>query len=143
MIRHIWTVLCQIASFDSISNNVSLLSILETITPLSTLDAEHPIALQAELVSMWRREQPDQPALGQVRIHFTYPNGVDAPSIVLDLDLSKSYFHRTSLQIPGLLISSTGMYTFKVEYQTEGETDWHLVAEIPLIVATQELPQPA
>jgi hypothetical protein len=138
MIRHVWSVLCQTASFDSLTNSVSLLNTLESIIALGDPNPEHPVLFQAELVSLWTRKDIDKPVLGKMRVNYTDPNGVDGDHIILDVDLSKTHFHRTRLTIPGLLIISKGIYTFKIEFQDKDEGQWSLGAEIPLLVVVQQ-----
>jgi len=141
MIKHVWSVLCRSASFDTQTNSVSLLNTIEAITVLSDLDATHPIIVQAELVSLWQREQVDTPISGRMRLYVTDPNGTRAEAISLAIDLNQSPFHRTRINIPGLPISAYGMYYFNVEYQVSENPTWSLAASIPLLVLAQE-PQP-
>lgn len=139
MIRHIWTVLCQSASFDVETNNVSLQNILETILVLGEVDNSHQVVVPAELVSLWARENLESPAVGKMRAYFIKPNGQRAPDISLEINLVQGYFHRTRINVPGLVLSQEGEHTFFIEYQTEGQPDnWLLAAKIPLVVVTQK-----
>jgi hypothetical protein len=142
MIRHIWSVLCQSASFDVQTNNVSLLNIVEAITVSGDLNPAHPAIVQAELVSLWHRENIDTAASGKMRLFYIDPNGNQSNPIFLPIDLTRSPFHRTRINIPGLPIISRGSYTFNVEYQLQDRDEWSLVAQLPLVVLVQP-PQPA
>ncbi|HKZ36127.1 MAG TPA: hypothetical protein VJ184_00650 [Chryseolinea sp.] len=138
MIRHIWSVLCQSASFDAQTNNVSLQNILESIIVFGEPDAAHPAIVQAEIVSLWARGTIDVPAIGQMQAYYIDPNGNQAPPITLELNLSQGVFHRTRINIPGLPLIAKGEYIFRVEYQLQGDNKWVLAATIPLLVLTQQ-----
>lgn len=142
MIQHIWSVLCESAAFDSLTNNVSMFNALENITALFEPTPENPVFLQGEIVSLWRRTQEDQGPIGHARIYCTAPNGTKSSAIEMEIDLTKSWFHRTRLTIPRLQIVMKGLYTFKVECKLQHESDWHLEAELPLFVDVHASPQP-
>jgi hypothetical protein len=138
MIRHIWSVLCQSASFDIQTNNVSLQNVLESIIVVGELDASHPIFVQAEIVSLWARENINLSAVGKMRAHFIQPDGKKAPEINLDINLTQGIFHRTRINItPGLVLVEKGEHIFHIEYQIKGDDNWLLAAKIPLIVVNQ------
>ncbi len=138
MIRHVWSVLCQSASFDAQTNNVSLQNILESVMVFGEPDAAHPAIVQAEIVSLWIRENIDLPAVGQMQAYYIDPNGNQSPPISLELNLSQGVFHRTRINIPGLPLIAKGEYIFRVEYQLQGDTKWILAATMPLLVLTQQ-----
>jgi len=141
MIRHIWSVLCQSASFDAQTNNVSLQNILESIIVFGEPDATHPAIIQAEIVSLWARENIGLPATGQMQAYYIDPNGNLASPITLELNLSQGIFHRTRINIPGLPLIAKGEYIFRVEYQLQGDDKWVLAATIPFLVLTQPAQQ--
>jgi len=138
MIRHIWSVLCQNASFDMQTNNVSLLNILEQIITFGEPSPNRPGIVQAELVSLWKREHLETPSTGKMRAFFVDPNNKQSNPISLEVNLSQSIFHRTRLSLSGFPLIAKGEYIFHIEYQIQGEEQWKPAAEIPLVVLVQE-----
>jgi hypothetical protein len=140
MIRHIWSVLCQSASFDAQTNSISLLNVLEQIITFGEPSVDRPGIVQAELVSLWKREQLDSPSSGKMQAFYIDPTGKQSDPISLEINLSQSNFHRTRLSLPGFPLIATGEYIFHIEYQVQGEEQWRPAAEIPLVVLAQESP---
>jgi hypothetical protein len=140
MIRHIWSVLCQSASFDAQTNNMSLLNVWEQITTFGEPSVDRPGVIQAELVSLWKREQLDSPGSGKMRTFYIDPTGKQSDPISLEINLSQSNFHRTRLSLPSFPLIATGEYIFHIEYQVQSEEQWRPAAEIPLVVLAQESP---
>ena len=140
MIRHIWSVLCQSASFDQQTNNISLLNVLEQVITSGEPTADRPGIVQAELVSLWKRVQLDTPSNGKMRAFYIDPTGKQSDPISLEINLSQSIFHRTRLSLPRFPLITKGEYIFHTEYQVQGEEQWRPASEIPLVVLTQEIP---
>lgn len=139
MIRHVWSVLCQSASIDAQTNNVSLFNALENIIVLGELSKEKPFILSCEIVSLWAREHEDKPASGQLRACFISPEGRNPQSIVLDIDLTKTPFHRTRLTIGALPVISTGWFEFVIDFRLAGEENWRPAARLPFLLSTQSV----
>ena len=59
-------------------------------------------------------------------------------SITLDIDLTRTPFHRTRISIGVLPITTTGRFEFQIEYHRTGEEAWHPVAKLPFIVTSQK-----
>lgn len=142
MIRHIWSVLCQSASFDSQTGSVSLQNIVEMVTVLGEPSAEKPGVIFAELVSLWWRGLDGASVSGKVRIYYEAPTGERADDIILDLPSSSVPFHHTRLSLPGFPVVATGLYNFYIELKLDDQAEWELVSKIPLIVASQPLLEP-
>lgn len=142
MIRPVWSVLCQSASFDVQTNNVSLFNILEQITVFGEPSASKAAIIQAELVSLWARENIETPTTGQMRVYYIDPNGNHAVPLSLEINLSQANYHRTRINMSGFPIIAKGEYNFYIEYQVQGDEQWKLAAKIPLMVLAQEpIPQ--
>ena len=141
MIEHVWTVFCRMASFDVQTNAVSLLSIIESVATVNEPSATHPALLESELVSLWKREDINKPESGQMRAYYIDPGGKESPPINLQINLTQGIFHRTRINISGLAIFSKGEYSFKIELQMDGSSEWILVTTIPFIVMVEPLPQ--
>jgi hypothetical protein len=137
MIQHVWSVVCQSASFDVQSNNASLFNVLESILIVGTPSKEKPLLLSGELVSLWSRENDDAPGSGRMRISLLSPEGETTKPISLDIDLTKAPFHRTRVRIATLPLMSTGRFEFLVEYQNKDESEWKQAARLPFLVISQ------
>jgi hypothetical protein len=137
MIQHVWSVACQSASFDTQTNRVSLLNTLENVLVLGTLTREKPLLLSCEIVSVWAREKDNAPCSGQMRAIFLSPEGGSPPPISLEIDLTKTPFHRTRISLASLPVVSTGRFEFLIEYQNSGQTEWQPAAHLPFLVISQ------
>jgi len=138
MIQHVWSILCQSASIDVQTNNVSLFNVMENIVVPSQPSPEKPLVLSCEIISLWAREKIDEPANGQLQVNFVNPDGRDSQSIILDIDLTKSPLHRTRLTIGALPITTTGRFEFRIDYRLMGEENWLTVARLPLFLSSQQ-----
>lgn len=147
MIEHVWSVTCQGASFDIQTNSVSLFNTLENILVLGTLTRERPLSLSCEIVSFWSRENDDAPCSGQMRASLISPNGEPPKPISLEIDLTKTPFHRTRIAIMAMPLTTIGRFEFLIEYQNKDETEWKQAARLPFLVIAQqfaeETPKPA
>lgn len=139
MIQHVWSVLCQSASIDVQTNSVSLLNTLENLVIFGEPSKEMPFILSCEIVSLWVREKEDEPASGQLQVYFVAPDGRDPQSAVLDIDLTKTTYHRTRLTIGALPLFSTGRFEFCIDFRLVGEEDWRPAARLPFLLTSQPL----
>jgi hypothetical protein len=132
MIDHVWTVVCSRAVIDRESNNVSLQNIIEQITiggePMP--DAMVPIPL--EVMTLWVRANTDIPSRARTRLTFLSPSDTVLGSAESEVDLSEYERYRVRMHFQGLPVTEPGRYTFHMELQNEGESEWHQVAAIPL-----------
>jgi hypothetical protein len=139
MIQHVWSVVCQSASFDAQTNSVSLFNTLENLLVFGIPSKEKPFVLSCEIVSLWAREKQDVPCSGQMQVIVNVP-GADSPhTISLDIDLTKTPFHRTRITIAALPMTATGRFEFLVEYRLTGKEIWETAARLPFIVTSQNL----
>lgn len=139
MIQHVWSVACQSASFDTQTNSVSLLNTLENIIVFGEPTQETPAPLSCEIVSLWARESADAGGSGQMRVLLNLPGGKPPDVIMLDIDLTRTLFHRTRITIGVLPLTSSGRFEFQVEYRLAGEETWQLAAKLPFVVLVQKL----
>jgi hypothetical protein len=139
MIQHVWSVVCQSASFDAQTNSVSLFNTLENLLVFGTPSKEKPFILSCEIVSLWAREKQEVPCSGQMQVSLNIP-GTDAPhTISLEIDLTKTPFHRTRITIEAIPMIVTGRFEFLVEYRLAGKENWDTAAKLPFIVSSQNL----
>jgi hypothetical protein len=66
--------------------------------------------------------------------------GTDAPHMVsLEIDLSKTPFHRTRITIGAMPMMVIGRFEFLVEYRLTGKETWETATRLPFIVTSQNL----
>lgn len=139
MIQHVWSVVCQNASFDVQTNSVSLLNTLENLIVFGEPSKETPIIFSCEIVSLWARENDTLPCSGQMRARLDIPGEENSHMITLAIDLAKTSFHRTRITIGALPLTSSGRFEFQVEYRLASEDKWQLAAKLPFFVTSQKL----
>ena len=69
---------------------------------------------------------------GKGQVIFKSPSGITKSSNIYDIDLSIEPRKRQKMHIESLEIPESGIYSFIVQYQLEGEDTWQNVAKIPL-----------
>ena len=133
MIDHAWTVICSHAVIDRDTNNVSLLDVVEQLDIGDKPSPEGGILFYLDVMTLWSRADYNMPAQGRGRVSFLSPTGkVNDGPFKFDIDLSRHNRHRTRGRFRALRVTESGRYTFLVELQVEGQTEWHEVAAIPL-----------
>jgi len=132
MIDHVWTVVCSRAVTDRESNNVSLQNVVEQITIRGEPIPDAMVPIPLDVVTLWVRANTDIPSRGYTRLIFLSPSGTVIGSLESEVDLSEYERYRTRTHFQGLPVTEPGRYTFRVELQNEGESEWHQVALIPL-----------
>jgi hypothetical protein len=137
MIQHVWSVLCQSAAIDTQTNNVSLFNAFEKLQVFGVPSEERPFILSCEIVSLWTREDLDKPCSGQVRVSFFVSTEKVPQTILLDIDLTRTPFHRTRITISSLAMITTGRFEFLVDYHLAGQETWQPAARLPFIVSSQ------
>lgn len=137
MIQHVWSVVCQSASFDAQTNNISLFNILENLLVYGTPSKERPLNLSCEIVSLWTREKEDIPSSGKMQVSLKPPDNNTPRTVSLEIDLLKTPFHRTRITIGGIPMTTTGRFEFLVEYRISEKDIWITAAKLPFIVTSR------
>lgn len=136
MLEHIWSVLCSRSVIDSETNNVSIQDVIEQIT-INAEPAENGfLPFPLELITLWGRKEFNEPSKGSERVIFESPSGKSEIVSEAVIDLTKVERHRHRVRFPGLPVSETGKYYFKVETKN-GDNEWREVSAIPLKVVFQ------
>lgn len=142
MIDHIWTVVCSRVVVDRESNNVSIQNVLEQLNIMGEPKPDGMLPINVEIVSLWVRSDLDVPGRGRSRLTFLFPSGKRIEvSGELNVNLSESRRGRTIMKLQGFPIRESGQHALCVEFQNEGEAEWHQVAAIPVEVIF-EPPEP-
>lgn len=135
MIEHAWSVLCDKTIVDQDSKNIRL-DVVEQIAAKGLPEAPRESLLllpfRPIVVSLWYRDQPDQPATGDARITFFSPTEATLGTFDVAIDLTTAERCRTKLELPGLPVSTSGRYHFDVELRRDGQ--WIRLARLPLQV---------
>jgi len=132
MIKHIWSVLCGSSSIDNESNKVSLFNILENLTIYGDPEQVTGIPINVEILTLWERLY-EEPCEGFMRIILINPHEIASQPFEFNIDLKEAHFHRTRMAITGLPLSGPGRYVYQVAYK-EGETNWQIAAELPILI---------
>ena len=118
MAKHIFTILCESASIDSVSNNLTLSKIIEEVSFSPIPEGTGGLAPVAwTLVTFAARSNPETPETQRMRVDLVFPDGSDAKSLPTMLDLNSAPRTRHLIQIQGLTIKGAGDYTFAVYFE--------------------------
>lgn len=144
-VYHIWTVLCQSAEIDPGTNDLTINKTIDGLTlgfedvnklqQFTTAAKEKPAVapIQSELVMLWKKEDRNKGASFDVRVVYTDPDGKELQTMDFPLTMEDGTFrHRHRLNIPALIISGSGEYTFVISAKGHKEKEYESVAEIPL-----------
>ena len=144
MIECVWAVLCSKSIIDDDTKNISLISVLEQckielVGPIPT--AKNPLHVPEafELVTLWTRDDTNNPCKGRSRITIIPPDGAPAvtgPEFVIDLTVHERLRMRT--HVGGFPVTGSGRYKFHVEHYQESDNEWKKVVAIPLFVQLVE-----
>lgn len=136
MIRHVWSVLCAKSVTDSVTNNISLIDVVEQIAavPPTTPSPQGTgmVLVPLEIVSLWARENPSIPARGRARVDLVGPNGAALANFQFEIDLSRFERLRTQGKMNGVPVVAAGLYSFIVSMQQGPQDSWLEVARVPL-----------
>src|SRR5687768_16274240 len=122
-IRHVWSVLCSKSTVDRETNNVSLIEVLEQLEITATVtrigssgQAAPPIPtipgapFTGELVTLWARTDPAQPARGIARVRLLSPQGAELAAFEYAIDVSTNARLRNQGRVQGLRLAGDGWY---------------------------------
>lgn len=136
MLEHIWSVLCSRSVIDSETNNVSIQDVIEQITIKAEPTENGFLPFPLELITLWGRRDINKPSMGSERVAFVTPSGKNEIISEAEIDLTNVERHRQRVRFPGLPVSESGRYYFKVEVRS-GNNEWKQVSAIPLQVVFQ------
>jgi len=132
MIDHVWTVLCSRAVIDQESNNISIQNAIEQVTIVGEPKPDGFLPADMEVVTLWARADPNVPAEGRERLTFLSPSKENLLSDENIIDLTAAKRHRWRWKLNGLPVREAGGHVFQVELQCNSESEWRVVASIPL-----------
>ena len=132
--KHLWTVLCSRAVIDRDSNNVSLQNVIEQLTVHDEPSPEGFWPSRMDLLSLWMRNEVDEPERGWGRLSLHAPSGEVKGQWEFEIDLTDALRTRSRLTFGGLPLSEPGIYMFNLEQRASKRHKWRLAAEVPLQV---------
>ena len=132
MIDHIWTVLCSRVVVDIESQNLSIQNVLEQLNLAAEPAPDLVIGIPYDIASFWVRSEADTPAKGRSRITLVDPSGAATSIVEMAIDLTQVERARHRIHCSGLRATGPGRYVFRVELLDDGQSDWRLVASVPL-----------
>jgi len=139
MPHHQWSILCTRATVDKLTNNISLIEIIDEISVEvdPTVDLSKPLptplmlAVSAVVVSAYTRTDPSIPekTIGRLTLHGPPGSSLFTPAN-FDIDLTQFIRTRCLIGIAGLPIEMSGMHSFSVDVQTSTQ-QFAEVARVP------------
>ena len=143
-IKHLWTIVCERASVDSLTNSVSLNSIYEEIQVKkkdSTGKASVPqkgevIQLNNKIVSLWKRtDDGDEELVVDGQLEVVDPDGELLGKFPHQIRVGKGKLRaRVIAQFNALKITEPGEYVFKLSAKDPGTKGFVDISENYLTV---------
>ena len=133
--RHIWTVICSNSVIDKDTNNVSLFDVLEQIQLDMVVTPEDAVAVlpfPLNIVSLWSREQPDNPTQVHAKDRVLSPTGQILFEGEYDIDISEYQRTRYKRRLFGLQVPESGEYNLVTQFKASKRSTWREVCRIPL-----------
>ena len=142
--RAIWAILCRNTIIDQRSNNISLIEVIDELTVpapppelMAETDGELSMLFDGDLVILCTRSDLDTPEKAQVRSTIIAPNGGEARTGEVEIDLTDIVHARAIGHIAELPpLTQGGEYTIKIETKVH-DSEWQEVFELPLWVNIQ------
>jgi len=150
-LTHVWSVACSNSLLDKESNNISLLNTLEKWT-ISVNESElekvkkngaegivFPISF--EVVSRFTRKEVGAGEAFDYKLNLINPGGKSIVNSLQKLAIDKNIKNiRVRTNIQSLPISISGDYIITVEFKDVSEAKFDKVAEVPIEVVINPVP---
>lgn len=136
MIRHVFSALCTKATVDRESNNVSIVDIVERLEIHVPAGTQLPFGFpyRADFVTLWSRQDWNQPAEAEMRTRVLSPLGVPLAEFLMAVDLVAAPRARAIGRFEGFRVAGTGMHEIEVSYRERGQDAWNVVHTYPVEV---------
>ena len=150
MFEHVWSIVCEDSIIDKITNNVSLLKVLEAIdvefklvkdkkTPIMKDGMKVVIPMKFHVVSLFKTAEHGLEEVGDGRITFEDPEGDKLASLDFAVNFETKPRVRHRSIISGLPATKSGEYFFTIEYKDKNDKNWTVAARLPLEVKIKEI----
>lgn len=149
-VAHVWTILCQSATIDTVSNDLTLIKTIDELSAtfpnadaLSAFQeaaAKDPVGapMSCELVTLWKKTDRTKEASFDMRVSYRNPEGKILSTTDIPTVMEPGKFrHRNRLNIPVVPMTGPGEYFFVIEAKANEDKKYELVTEIPLDIVFQ------
>lgn len=135
MIKLAWTILCENATVDSQTNNLSVFNLLEELKVNAEIkeaktNKEIVIPLRQKLVTYWKNSTTEQLDNLNIKAQIIDPTNTVLQEMPMRLNLPAGKRNiRAIFEINGLKLTESGVYTFAVfleknkSFERVGETE--------------------
>src|ERR1700680_1609198 len=122
---HAWSVFCYKGCIDRLTNQASLLDVIEAMTlapsqeMISSPLGSTAFRARCDLVTLWTRSDLETPERFRTRVRLVATTG-DSLLVgeeIIDVDLGTQERHRTVLKMDALPYWGGGVYRFVVELE--------------------------
>jgi hypothetical protein len=139
VIRHVWSILCSKVSVDRETNNVSLFEILESVQFMISTAVTYPanFLFDANLVTLWARQDRSEPNEGEMRVRLLAPNGDQLAMVSNSFNFQSSLRARVIGKFNTIRVAGEGVHEWEISYRQSSQEDWRIVASIPLEISVQ------
>ena len=140
--KHVWTVLCQKSIVEKDTDRISLLNALDSlgfIVSKEKLQKEKSVPVNLEILSCWSRCDGE---VADFLVKIEFINVAKNKVLIAseekiissnnELPAEKLSSLRSRLLIPFLPIESAGAFIFKISQKKKNDSDFSVVAELPL-----------
>jgi len=139
--QHIWSILSKKSIIDSVSNNISIMEVIDEfkidITIPKNLSETKKVAIPVELeiTSLWYRDTPAGEYPFDFRIQLYDPSGNIANNFEGKLFFQKDKKRlRSQSKIQGFPVNESGVYKFVVGFKDKDMQQYKNVAGLPIDV---------
>jgi len=140
MPKLIYFVACEKTLLEENTNNVTLISIFDTINAVKPPEGKDTqIAMTWNAVSQWVHEDGDEEKTFQQKTHILAPNHKTYAEAIIEFTLPK-YSHRNNINIFGFPVMDQGIYLLKLFFKQSINDEWMGMAEYPITVNHIEPP---
>ncbi len=137
MPEHRWSLLCRHAVVDKYTNQLSILDVLDEgeagQVPREVDPGEIAITLNAQLVSVWARSDPNTPETFWQTVTITAPDGTTHDAAArLEGNLRNHQRTRLIVGVKAIPFRGLGTYTFDIHTSHDEGAPGERVARVPL-----------
>jgi len=129
-IKNVWTLPCSIGILDRVTNNVSLINVIEQMN-VPTL----PVSLPPFYVVAQWQNGTDMVRNATIRIEIIETRSGASTTISEEkVTLNGRTGHRSFVIVNALRLESAGEYRVATHWRDDGTTEWHRAFEYPFRV---------
>ena len=140
MPKLIYFVACEKTLLEENTNNISLISIFDTITSVKPPEGKDTqIAMAWNAVSQWVKEDEDGDKTFQQKTYVQSPNQKTYAEAIIEFTLPR-HSHRNTINVFGFPVMNQGVHLLKLLLKQSSDDEWVEMAEYPITVNHIEPP---